>query len=339
MSRLWPLVSVAAVLGLAVVAGCGDAARTNPLDPLSDDFRDEGTLSGRVTGLYPPFPGRGDIRIRLVPVGAAGRPELATRTDAEGQFMLGGVPTGAYAVVAEQEGFREAADTVTVASGVTAETTIRLDALPVVTEQSLRTVHIMRWVPDEPVFQLEVEVAADDPDRPDDVDGAALVVPGLGFAAALERDGEGMFTATLGEDELPAPGVEALLGQTLQVEVRDASGNTSLGPPMSLVRIIELTPQTESPQGFVFIETNTPTLVWRPAQVPFAFTYRVDVFLVDAAGRPNLIAPASRSGLDPSVTSITLETELEPGDYFWTVWVVDAFGNRSRSREAGFRVP
>ncbi|MEP0548953.1 MAG: carboxypeptidase-like regulatory domain-containing protein [Rhodothermales bacterium] len=338
LPRFRLLLVLAAVLGLAAGSGCGDAARTNPLDPLSDDFRDEGTVSGRVTGLYPPFPGRADIRVRLVPIGAAGRPELATRTDADGQFALGGVPTGPYAVVAEREGFREASDTVAVAPGAAAETTIRLDALPVVTEQSLRTVHIVRWVPDEPVFQLEVEAMADDPDRPEDIDGAALVVPDLGFSAELTRTGD-RFTATLGADDLPAPGVEALLGQTLRIEVRDASGNASLGPPMSLVRIIELSPQTLSPQGFVFIETNTPTLVWRPAQLPFAFTYRVDLFLVDAAGIPNLIEAETHRDLDPSVTSVPVTTELEPGDYYWTVWVVDAFGNRSRSREAGFRVP
>ena len=338
MFRYWlPIVSVV-VLGSAAGWGCGDAARTNPLDPLSDDFRDEGTVSGEVTELYPPFDGRADIRVRLVPIGAVGRPELATRTNAEGQFVLGGVPTGPYAVVAEQDGFRAASDTVSVAPGTAAETTIRLDALPVVAEQSMRTVHIMRWVPDDPVFQLEVKAVADDPDRPEDVDGAALVVPDLGFSAELTRAGD-RFTATLGVAELPAPGVESLLGQTLRIEVRDASGNTSLGPPTSLVRIIELTPQTLSPQGFIFIETNTPMLEWRPAQLPFAFTYRVDLFLVDAAGIPNLIESESRDGIDPSVTSMPVTTALEPGDYYWTLWVVDAFGNRSRSREAGFRVP
>ena len=196
----------------------------------------------------------------------------------------------------------------------------------------------MRWVPDEPVFQLEVEVTANDPDRPQDVEGAALVVPDLGFSATLERDGEGRFAATLGEDELPAPGVEALLGQTLRIEVRDASGNASLGPPMSLVRIIEFTPQTLSPQWPAQV-SPTPTLVWRPAQLPFAFTYGVDVFLVDAAGIPNLIDTETHRDLDPSVTSLPVTTELEPGDYYWTLWVIDSFGNRSRSREAGFRVP
>ncbi len=334
-------VPAVALVALALLAGPGcfdDPARENPLDPLSEGFRDEGAVSGQITGLYPPFPGRADVRVRLVPVGPAGRPELATRTDASGQFALSDVPSGPYAVVAEQEGFLGATDTVTIAPGTVAETTIQLDALPEVTEQTVRSVHISRWFPDEPVFQLEVDVAATDPDRPEDVDSAALAVPDLGVSLPLGAVGgeTGQFTALFDDTELPAPGLEGLLGRTLRVEVKDAAGNVGLGPPLNLVRVIELSPQTERPQGLEVV-SPTPTLVWRPAQLPFAFTYRVDVFLVvEELGLPTLIE--RREAIGPSITSIDVATELVPGDYFWTVWVVDAFGNRSRSREAGFRV-
>ena len=75
---------------------------------------------------------------------------------------------------------------------------------------------------------------------------------------------------------------------------------------------------------------------WRATLLPFAFTYRVDLWLVDAAGIPNLVL--SQGGIAASVLSYTVGAPLAPGDYFWTVWVVDAAGNRSRSKEAGFRV-
>lgn len=318
--------------------GCGDAPRDNPLDPMSDGFRDEGGISGRVTGLYPPFPGRPGVQVRLIPVGPAGRPELATRTDGEGRFALNDVPAGPYAVEADEEGFAGEADTVTVAAGAVAEVMVQLDALPVVIEQSLRSVHILRWPPLEPVFQLEVEATAEDPDRPQDLAGASLVVPTLEFSAELveTEPGTGIFAATFDEGELPAPGVEALLGQTVRIEARDVSGNAGLGPSQSLVRVIEQSPQTQSPQ-FPDVVSARPVLVWQPAQLPFAFTYRVDVFVVNAAGIPTLVA--SYENLDPNQTSLQVQEDLASGeDHFWTVWVVDAFGNRSRSREAGFTV-
>jgi hypothetical protein len=279
------------------------------------------------------------VQVRLVPIGSAGRPELATRTVDDGQFALGDVPAGPYAVRAEQEGFAGEPDTVTVEVGRVAETTIQLDALPVVTEQSLRSVHILRWFPLDPVFQLEVEASAVDPDRPQDLAGASLVVPDLGFSAALveTEPGSGVFAATFDEDELPAPGVEALLGQTIRIKAHDASGNAGLGPPQSLVRIIEQSPETQSPARRDTVDTPTPTLVWQPAQLPFAFTYRVDVFVVNAAGIPTPIA--RYEDIDPNETSIEVQEALASGeDHVWTLWVVDAFGNRSRSREAGFFV-
>jgi hypothetical protein len=338
MPRLRFYFVLCAALGLMGGAGCGDAPRDNPLDPLSDGFRDEGAISGRVTGLYPPFPGRPGVQVRLIPVGPAGRPELATRTDDDGRFALNDVPAGPYAVQADEEGFAGEVDTVTVTAGAVAEATIQLDALPVVTEQSLRSVHILRWPPLEPVFQLEVEATAEDPDRPQDLAGASLVVPGLDFSAELveTEPGTGVFAATFDERELPPPGVEALLGQTVRIKARDVSGNAGFGPPQSLVRVIEQSPQTQSPQ-FPDVVSTRPTLVWQPAQLPFAFTYRVDVFVVNAAGIPTLID--RYENIDPNQTALQVQRELASGeDHFWTVWVVDAFGNRSRSREAGFTV-
>jgi len=336
--RLLRLVFCAA-LGLVVGAGCGDAPRDNPLDPLAEGYRDEGSVSGRVTGLYPPFPGRPNVLVRLVPIGASGRPELATRTDSDGRFALVDVPAGAYAVAAEQEGLAGEADTVTVEAGAVTEAMLQIDALPVVAEQSVRSVHILRWPPLGTVFHLEVEAVAEDPDRPQDLAGAAFVVPGLDFSADLEEvePGSGTFAATFDERELPAPGVEALLGQPLHIEARDVSGNVGLGPPFSLVRVIEQSPQTLSPQGNEIVDSLRPTLVWQPAQLPFAFTYRVDVFVVNAAGIPMLVE--RHEDIDPNQTSLQVQQELASGEtHFWTLWVVDAFGNRSRSREAGFRV-
>jgi hypothetical protein len=336
--------AVPLVFGLLLggaLGGClGEAPHENPLDPLAEGFRAEGAIEGRVTGVFPvdgALEGRADVPVRFVPVGPAGRPELATRTDAGGYFGLSELPTGPWAVVAEDEGLSRDADTVVVEAGRVAETLLQLEAVPVVEEQDLRTVHIVRWFPTDPVFQLEVEVTARDPDGRDDVASATLVVPDPAPAALplAPVPGEpGRFARVFDEAELPA-GVEGLLGRALRAEVRDASGNVAGGPPVSLVRVIEQSPQTQSPQAGD-VTGPLPTLVWRPAQVPFAFTYRVDVFLLDGAGVPNLVDQAT--GLGPAVTSYAVGAPLAPGDYFWTVWIVDAFGNRSRSREAGFRV-
>ncbi|GAB5536690.1 MAG: hypothetical protein Rubg2KO_29390 [Rubricoccaceae bacterium] len=318
------------------LSGClGEAPRENPLDPLSAGFRDEGLVEGRVTGIYPPFEGRPGVRLRLSPL--AGGAELATTTGSSGTFLLDGVPEGRYAIRAEGDGYGPAADTIEVGIGQTTDVTLQLNALPVVTSQALRTVHIERWFPDVPLFRLEVEADVTDPDRDADIEGVALVVPDLGFRAELTETEPGRYTATLDAESLPGGQVQSLLGFSHRVEATDQTGAVGLGSPMSLVRVIEQTPLTARPQGLEAVGQNPLTLEWRPASLPFSFTYRVEVFLVDGAGIPNRVEAIE--DLPPSATTYTVQQALSPGDYFWTVWVTDASGNRSRSKEAGFRIP
>jgi hypothetical protein len=187
------------------------------------------------------------------------------------------------------------------------------------------------------VFRLEVEATATDPDRAADLVGAALVADGLGFRMALTEIAPGRFAATLDAADLPGGRVQSLLGQALRIEAVDLAGNVGVGPPLALVRVIEQTPLALRPQ--VDDPTaNPPTLEWRPEDgLPFAFTYRVDVSFIDAADVPNLVY--ERDGIASTVVAHTVTDALPPGPYQWTVWVVDAAGNRSRSKPAGFRIP
>ena len=333
-----PLVTRLAICVVVAVglAGClDDAPHSNPLDPLSDAPVTAGEVSGRVTGISPPFDGRGGVRVRVMPQG--GGTERVTTTATDGTFTLDGIPGGRILVVAEADGLAEASVETDVVAGSTSEVLLQLNALPVVTAQAARTVHIERWFPDVPVFRLEVEADVTDPDRPSDVDAVALVVESLGFRAPLMEVGPGRYEAALDAAALPGGQVQSLLGQALRIEVTDVAGAVALGPPLALVRVIEQTPLTASPQGLVTLAANPPVLEWRPAALPFAFTYRADVFLIDGAGIPNLIQSAD--GLSPATTTLPLAAALVPGDYYWTIWVTDAAGNRSRSKEAGFRVP
>ncbi len=333
------------LVSLVVLAGCmGDVPRDNPFDPGSPQYDGTADVSGTVTGIYPQpdgqFGGREGVRVRVMAVGAP--LERVTTTDATGAFSIDDLPTSAdslsrYVVRAEGVGLQAAEDTIEVAPGATARLVLRLDALPVVESQAARTVHIEEWFPGESVYRLEVEATVTDPDRATDVDVVALVVEELGFQALLVETSPGRFQATFRPDQLPGGQVQTLLGRPLRIEVTDLSGNVGQGPPLALVRVIEQTPLTASPQGRETVARNPPTLEWRPTPIPFTYTYRVDVNLINAAGIPTLIETARQ--IDPAALQYDVQRTLASGNYFWTLWVVDAAGNRSRSKEAGFVVP
>ncbi len=328
-------VGLAAVVALA---GClGQAPHDNPLDPESASYRDAGAVAGVVTGIYPPFAGRAGARVHLIPLSGAGE-ERVVRTAADGTYRVDALPAGRYGVRAEGDGLQGAADTVTVTVGAVAEARFALDALPIVTVPVVRTVHIENWPPLSPVFQVEVSAEATDPDRVADVDSVFLVADGLPVRLPLAETTPGHFTATVDAALLPDGRVQSLLGRTLTIQATDRSGGTGVSAPFSLVRVVEQTPLTFRPQvPGEAIETNPPTLEWRPSDLPFAFTYRVELFVQDGAGVPTRVF--TQSGLPSTQTALTLPSALAAGSYSWTVWTVDEAGNGSRSRPAGFTAP
>jgi hypothetical protein len=331
--RLGGLIVVLAVL--LGGPGCLDnAPRDNPLDPLSGAYRDEGAVAGRVTRFYSPYPGLAGARVRLVPAPESPLPELVATTDAEGRFLLSGVRAGSYAVLAERPGFAGDADTVTVRAGALSEIEVRLDALPVVTAQSLRSVRISRWWPTEDLLRLEVEVDVEDPDGPGDVDRVWLSLAELSYADTLHAtQTPGRFAGTIPAGQLPGGQIHTLVGRAFRVRVRDHAGRISEGAPLTLIRMIDQVPLPVSPQGFETVSTPRPLMVWEPQALPFPFTYRVSVVRVDPDVQTTVLVVGA---LAPSATSLMAPQDLPPGSYFWTVSVVDGYGNSSRSKEAGF---
>ena len=330
-------ISAFAAAVLLTTAGClGDAPHDNPLDPRSDAFEDEGALTGQITTrAAAPVT---EAEVRLVPPASVVLPALVTRTDAQGRFRFTGAPRAdGYRVEVVRDGFApEAMTSVSVRAGRTEELgPVVLNALPVFTTVQLRTLHISRWWPENDLFFLDLDATLDDADGLNDVDAVRFALPGLGFAVTLENRGDGRYARTVEADSLPARSLQALVGAELRLTAEDRMGGTATAAP-ALTRVIETTPVASAPQGLALTESARPVLQWEPAAVSFAFTYRIDVFRDDAN---RAVRVATLDGLPAAATEVQLPDPLPTGTYFWTVSLVDAFGNRSRSKEAGFRIP
>jgi hypothetical protein len=213
---------------------------------------------------------------------------------------------------------------------------IRLDGLPAVKSFELRTVHIDRWWPGE-LFQLEIVASVEDPDGLSDILQVEFEIPALSFRDELNATGiAGRYQKTILEASLPTGNLHGLLGREIVLHVQDAAGFETDSPLKYLVRVIDSTPVAVDPQAQAFVDSDRPLLVWEDAALPFEFTYRIDIVL-DQANVQNVVLTIS--DIPAEITSYQLETPLASGTYFWTIAVVDEFGNRSRSKEAGFIVP
>ncbi len=310
-----------------------DAERGNPLDPLADNFVDEGEVSGRVVNRS--LSGIAGGTVRLEPGGRT------ASTDGAGTYALQGVSSGDYAVLVEADRYTASSKTVSVAPGVPATADFELNGLPVLEEWTINTAHISRWWPLEDLFQIEITAMASDVDGIFDLDRVWLEIPDYAFADTLLTTPEaGTFAKTLPELGLPTTTIHSLLGLPMHLSARDRLDMTVSSPPVQLVRVIDETPvavdeafQTGSQDCLVDQNGGAaPLIEWNPLFLPYAFTHRVDVIRVDA-GLETLV---ERIDDLPSNATRASATPLPPGEYYWTVAVVDEFQNRSRSKQVGF---
>jgi hypothetical protein len=313
---------------VAVLSGCSEAEHLNPLDPLSPDFENVGVLEGRVTDRgFVPLPG---VEVRLEPLGAT------TQTAADGTFSFGGVAPGDYTLSLSGSGLEPAAEAVTVELGKVLSGAYTLNALPTVGGVSLTTVHVSRWWPQEDLYRLDASATASDPDGLSDVAGVRLSIALLSMEFALQPTLEpGVFALSLTEADLGAT-LHSLLGRDLTITVSDQVDAALVAGPYFLSRIIDIIPETAEPSGSQEVPGGSPLLTWPPVVIPFDHTFQIDVYRVDENVSTNV---HSADDIEPGVLSFQVADTFATGTYYWTLSIVDEFGNRSRSKEAGFLVP
>jgi hypothetical protein len=314
-------------LGIASALQACDAHRSNPLDPLSENGGSIAVV-GQVTSFYAPFRPLGGVNVVLNPG------QLVVATDSEGRFSFRSVVPGDYIVSVLTDGFDAPAQSISVTPGLPQDVTVRLDALPRVVDANVYSVHISRWWPEEDLYLLTVDASTDDDDGIADLDSAWVTV-GADYAFPLTASQDpGRFMATKDQSELPVRVLDDILGQAIRINVADKAGFNSGRSDFPLVRIIHETPIALSPIDLQIV-TGAPTFVWTPPLVPFNHTMEVQVVRVEL----NVETIVETISNIPSTSSTVVGPSLPAGTYYWVVWIVDQFGNRSRSKQAGYRVP
>lgn len=315
---------------LVLASGClGEVEHSNPLDPLAPGFEAVGGIQGVTTQYYPPFRPLSGVAVVLEPGG------WITRSDAEGRYAFSGLPVGTYTLQADKPGFVAHTDTVlAVVLGERAEVDIRLDGLPRISQIRLSTHHVSRWWPQQDLYFLNIEAEVEDPDGVADLRAVWLEIPDFQFIDTLQTTPTpGRFTGTFNARDLPGASLHALLGHAIVPMLQDQTGAITAWSAQTLSRIIDTTPQTEGPQEQEIVSNARPDLRWLPANVPFRHQYQVDIVRVDA-NIQTLVQ--SYTGISSDSTRLQAAEPLPTGTYFWTVLIEDDFGNRSRSKEAGF---
>ncbi len=332
---------ISCALALVLAAGCGkDAPHTNPLDPLSG-APEVGSVAGAVVRLAAPQTPVAGAEVTLAARDAVGgmRPRFVGNADNQGRFHFQGVPAGAYALRVQAPGFAEAADSVEVRLGRTAETVLALSGLPAAELTDLRTYHARHSWTETDTYMLHGTAEVTDGDGLGDVALVWLEVPEIGLLDTLAAvpGAPGRYTIALSNADMPAgSSISDLVGRRLVVKARDRSGQIGATPPAMVRRIIYEAPRLLNPIGFSETTNNYPLMRWERITPPFAST--LTLRLVYEPDLNTQIVKLVKENIPAGTTTFAVTQSLEPGTYVWTVTVVDEFGNESRSTEARFRV-
>jgi hypothetical protein len=178
---------------------------------------------------------------------------------------------------------------------------------------------------------IEARLHISDPDN--DIDSVLIISKTLNFYRSLtynisDKYFEGSYTFSK---------PDAVLGHEYEIYIRDTQKNKIYLSKQIIKRVIkeDLVKLNEPDNGDTTI--ITPTLKWQRNTNPgFPFKYTVEIYT--DGFNPTLVWHKDNITPDLSVTNtIAVDIPLtEDRYYFWNVWVVDEFQNRSISLEKGF---
>jgi len=307
--------------------GCiKEAEHDNPLDPANGVQRYK--LNGRVLTYYYPQQPLANAIIEINPG------KLITVTDANGEYRLANLDPGTYQIICYLQGYHRDTTDIELTNELVQD--FYLDGLPEFNKISISAHHLSRWFPREEFYFLSLETDVGDPDGLGDIHSVSFTIPALNFSDTLQPAIRGgLFTGNLFDSDLPVTSIHELIGHELVFLVNDDYGITTSTGGQYLTRIIEETPVLRAPVELKTIEVFPLVFEWERVFVPYPASLRIELFQISFGVA---IKIDQVDNIELSAKSLSYEKILAASDYFWTLHIVDEFGNSSGSKEGTFRI-
>jgi hypothetical protein len=250
----------------------------------------------------------------------------------DGSFMIQcKVPTDGW-LLFEKPGFSSDSFFVDWNLGKTVTISPSLNALPVLDSIIIYSVVKNKYSSTELLLYFEAKVS----DVDDDIDTLKISCPQLSINVNLNKINSDYFEAKFTDYDLNLINFNDIIGKPFYVEAV-TSGGKSLNIGSSTVkRIIRDEIIILSPINSDTLETHTPELIWTRFTPGFSFNYQIEIY----TDEPEPLLLWKKENISSDDISIQVETQLTvtptSDNFFWVIWCVDEFNNRSRSKPAGF---
>jgi len=183
-----------------------------------------------------------------------------------------------------------------------------------------------------PTEKISVEISVNDLEK--DVDSIYVSIPIKNVRNMLDYNvADKKYGKEFSLYQMNSFSLEELVGQKFDIDAKENYRTSQIITSGTLKRIIWDEVEFISPSNGE-TTSQTPILKWKNFNSGFEFSYKLEIYTIETF--PQLIW--SKEKVVKDSTSYTVDTNLNADDYFWVIWAVDEFGNRSRSKPASFKV-
>ena len=303
-----------------------DAPRNNPLDPQNPNYG-YAKLTGTVQTFSLPFTSIAGVSVTWSPSGRI----VTTGTD--GKFTISNIAPVNGALIFQKSGYRSDTVNINWKTLRSINVVVNLNQIPKLDSISIYTAVINQFNPPQPNYELMIRTKISD--RDNDIDSVFVQNSDINFRKALDFNVTGkIYQTDINTDEMNIIDIEETIGLDFNIIVKDIFNRYYNIGSGKVTRVIKDGAKIQFPANDTTIVTS-PNLLWLRYKPGYPFTYTIEIYTNDFANS-QLVLRAENISSDS--TSYQVRTTLKSRDYYWVIWVVDNFQNRSRSLPATFRV-
>ncbi len=315
---------VVLMLTMTALFSC-DAPRLNPLDPENPNYN-LSMVDGYIKTEAAPSVPLNNVKILWK------NQNIFVYTDANGYFKLDGLPRNDGWLIIEKEKYSKDSLFLQLSSTKNFRAEKFLNAMPKLDNLLIYTSVENRY-PDDQRYTLFIQAQISDAEN--DIDSVIVNSSALNFYKQLK------YSAQTNSYELSypyggktsSPSIDNAVGKNFEIIVRDRSKRSFNAGSSTILRIIKQEIYFESPANGSIVGPK-PVFRWKRFLPGFNFKYLAQIYTDEII--PQL--RWERNNISKDDIEIIPDLNLTNGDYFWVIWCIDEFQNRTRSKPATFVV-
>ncbi len=314
------------VSSLLIFISC-NAPRNNPLDPNNPEYSFV-TLQGSTQTFSPPFSGISNVSVYWSSA------NISVNTDINGKFKFSSIFPVDGKLIFQKSGY--VSDTINVVwrNSKFLNYIVSLNKIPQLDSISIYSVVLNQFSPPGQTYQLGINSKISNNDN--NINSVFVENSQLNLKKSLSFNVTSKdYEVTLTTQDLNVTDIEQTIGLNFNIIVKDSSNRLYNIGSDKVTRVIKAGASIQYPANDTTV-SSTPTLKWQRYKTGYPFTFMVEIYTNNFANSQLVF---SKNNISSDSTSLFVNTPLSTNNYYWVIWVVDQFQNRSRSLPATFSIP